>query len=170
MASLAYASRIRPGTTKRIVAAIVREDELGPYATGDTPEKMAGFWNTIIGAQPDFEPDKECVCVVMLTSRLRTFAWHRVSLGTVSESSAHPREIFRPVILAAAHAFVVMHNHPSGDISPSSADEQVTRRIKEAADLLQVRFLDHIIVSSSGRPAEPGMSPYFSFREAGVIS
>jgi len=167
MASLAYTSRIRPGTTKRIVATIVREDDLGPYALGDTPEKLLGFWNAVIAAQPDFEPDKESVCVVMLSTRLRPFAWHRVSLGTVSESTAHPREILRPVILAAAHAFVLMHNHPSGDASPSRADEQVTRRMVEAASLLQIRFLDHLVVASG--PREPGASPYYSFREAGLI-
>jgi DNA repair protein RadC len=59
-----------------------------------------------------------------------------------------------------------MHNHPSGDPSPSRADESITRRIAEGANLLQFRFLDHVIV---GDPA-PGRSEYFSFREAGLIS
>ena len=58
-----------------------------------------------------------------------------------------------------------MHNHPSGDPSPSSADEAMTRRITEVSGLLQIRFVDHVIV---GEPA-PGRSPYFSFREAGLI-
>ena len=104
MASLAYTSKIRPGTTKRIVAAIVREDDPGPYAIGDTPEKLLGFWDTVIATQPDFEPDKESVCVVLLNTRLRAFAWHRVSLGTVNESNAHPREILRPAKVPASPA------------------------------------------------------------------
>ena len=88
-----------------------------------------------------------------------------VSLGTVNESSAHPREILRPVITRGAAGFIVVHNHPSGDPSPSRADEIVTRRIIEAADLMQVNFHDHIII---GKPS-PGRNAYFSFREAGII-
>jgi DNA repair protein RadC len=58
-----------------------------------------------------------------------------------------------------------MHNHPSGDPSPSRADEAITRRINEAATLLQIRLIDHVIV---GEPS-PGRQPYFSFRECGLI-
>jgi DNA repair protein RadC len=59
-----------------------------------------------------------------------------------------------------------MHNHPSGDCSPSRSDESTTRRVGEASNLLQIRFIDHVIV---GDPA-PGRSPYYSFREAGLIA
>jgi DNA repair protein RadC len=58
-----------------------------------------------------------------------------------------------------------MHNHPSGDPGPSRADEAITRRINEAATLLQVRLIDHVII---GEPS-PGRKPYFSFRECGLI-
>jgi len=126
---------------------------------------MYTYWQRVIATQPDHEPDKECVVAVMLNTRLQAYAWNLVSLGTVSESSAHPREVFRPVIAAGAHAFCLMHSHPSGDPSPSQADERVTRRMVECAELLQIRMLDHIII---GTPA-PGRSPYFSFREAGLV-
>jgi DNA repair protein RadC len=86
-------------------------------------------------------------------------------MGTVSETTAHPREILRPVITRGAHGFVLIHNHPSGDPSPSRADEVVTRRIAEAAKMMQVEFLDHVII---GRPSQ-GRSAYYSFREAGVV-
>ena len=69
------------------------------------------------------------------------------------------------MLAAAAYGFALMHNHPTGDPSPSRADEMVTRRLNEAADLLQIRFLDHVIVGEHA----PGRSPYFSFREAGLI-
>jgi len=60
---------------------------------------------------------------------------------------------------------VAIHNHPSGDPSPSRADEMVTRRLVEAATLMQVRFLDHVII---GKPS-PGRTAYYSFREAGLV-
>lgn len=154
--------KYKPNTTSKIL--IVREDR-HECPAADSPELAYEFWKNIIAEQPDYEPDKESVVVVLLNTRFRPYAWHLVSLGTVSESSAHPREILRPVICGAAHGFILMHNHPSGDSSPSRADEVVTRRIVEAANLMQVQFLDHVIV---GEPA-PGRQPYYSFREAGLI-
>lgn len=108
---------------------------------------------------------QEQVVVAVVDTRLRHIGTTVVSVGTVSESSAHPREIIRPVITRGAHGFVLIHNHPSGDPSPSRADEMVTRRLVDAAKLMQVCFLDHVII---GRPS-PGRLPYFSFREAGLI-
>ena len=158
------APKYRPGVTSRITVTSVREDACAFNA--DSPESLLRFWREIIARQPDFEPDKESVVVVMMTSRLRPHAWHRVSLGTVNECPVYPMEVFRPVIASGAYGFALMHNHPGGDCSPSRADEVVTRRLNEAAGLLQIRFLDHVIV---GEPA-PGRSPYFSFREAGLVS
>lgn len=155
--------RFPVGTTHRITVATVRETPC--HYEADTPERLFQYWHDVIAAQPDHEPDKESVVVVLLTTRLRPFAWHRVSLGTVSESSAHPREIFRPVIASGAYAFSMMHNHPSGDPSPSRADETVTRRLVSAGELLQLPLIDHVII---GEPA-PGRTPWFSFREAGII-
>jgi DNA repair protein RadC len=103
--------------------------------------------------------------VVMMNARLRPYAWHRVSLGSVNECPAQPREILRPVIASGAYGFALMHNHPSGDPGPSRADEAITRRINEASTLLQIRLIDHVII---GEPS-PGRSPYFSFRECGLI-
>jgi DNA repair protein RadC len=67
--------------------------------------------------------------------------------------------------MAGAYGFALTHNHPSGDPSPSRADEVFTRRMVQAAELLQIRFLDHVVI---GEPAG-GRTPYYSFREAGVI-
>ncbi len=162
MTSITKAPKYRPGSTNRITVTSVREDPC--TIAGDTPENMCRYWHEIIAAQPDHERDKESVIVVMLSTRLRPYAWHRVSLGSVNESPAHPREICRPVIAAGAYAFVMMHNHPSNDPSPSQADEAITRRISEVAALIQIRLIDHIII---GEPA-PGRQGYFSFKEAGL--
>lgn len=151
----------------RIVAANVVSEQSLPFNLNpcDSPEKSYDLWQAVIASQPDHEPDKENLVVVIVNTRLVPFAWHRVSLGTVSEAQGHPREILRPVIASAGFGFILMHNHPSGDPSPSRADEAVTRRLSEASDLMQVRFIEHVIV---GRPS-PGSTGYFSFREAGLI-
>ncbi len=108
---------------------------------------------------------QEQVMVLLVDSRLRHQGTELISLGTVSEATAHPREIMRPIITRNAFGFVMIHNHPSGDPSPSRADEIVTRRIVDAANLMQVKFLDHVII---GKPS-PGRAPYYSFRESGII-
>lgn len=153
--------------TCRIVLANVISEQSLPYnlAAMDTPEKCHEMWHQAVAASPDHEPEKECLVVFLLNTRLAPFAWHRVSLGSCSETSAHAREILRPVIAGNAHGFVIMHNHPSGDASPSRADEQVTRRMVEAATLMQVRLLDHVVIGT----AAPGRAPYYSFREAGLV-
>lgn len=108
---------------------------------------------------------KESLRVMLLDTRYHLLRTEQVSLGTVNESIAHPRDVFRPAVIASAYAVVVVHNHPSGDPSPSQADHSLTRRLSEAAQLLQIKLLDHIII---GSPAV-GRLPYFSFKEAGVL-
>jgi len=107
----------------------------------------------------------ESLRVLLLDTRLRHAGWIEISKGSVNETVAHPRDILRPVIVRAAYGFVLVHNHPSGDPSPSSADRELTRRVRDAAALMQLRFVDHLIV---GRHA-PGRHPWFSFREAGEL-
>lgn len=88
-----------------------------------------------------------------------------LSEGTINEAIVHPREIVRRAIEIGAAGLILVHNHPSGDPSPSDADRRVTLRMAEAAKMLQVNFFDHVIL---GSPSD-GRAPYFSFREAGVI-
>jgi DNA repair protein RadC len=88
-----------------------------------------------------------------------------VSVGSLSESIAHPREILRPALIHSAYGFILSHNHPSGDPAASEADRRLTRRIHEAADLLRINLIDHIIV---GTPEE-GRQPYFSFKENNLL-
>lgn len=107
----------------------------------------------------------ETALVVTLDTRLRHTSTTTISSGTVNETSAHPREILRPVITRNAYAFILVHNHPSGDPTPSKADFRITENLVKAAELMQIRLLDHIII---GRPSA-GRDPYFSFRSAGTI-
>ena len=126
----------------------------------ETPELIHNFFGPQLR-----HLSQEQVMVAVLDSRLRHLATTVVSVGTVNDSSAHPREILRPVITRGAYGFILIHNHPSGDPSPSRADEIVTKRVVDAAKLMQVCFLDHVII---GRPS-PGRAPYYSFREAGLV-
>lgn len=126
----------------------------------DTPEKIHAF----LGPQLQNFP-RESLRVVILDTRHRLVHEEEVSLGTLNESLAHPREILRPAISHGAYGFVLVHNHPSGDPTPSEADRSLTRRIREAAELMQIHLLDHVII---GRE-RPGAPPYFSFKEHGLL-
>jgi len=101
---------------------------------------------------------RESFHVLLLDGRHRLIATEEVSVGTLTASLVHPREVFRNAIRNAAAALVLVHNHPSGDPSPSAEDRSVTERLRSAGLLLGIRVLDHVIVADSG---------YFSFREAG---
>jgi DNA repair protein RadC len=108
---------------------------------------------------------RESLRVVLLDTKFHLLRVEEISLGSLNESIAHPREIFRPALIHAAFALVVVHNHPSGDPAPSQADHSLTRRLAEAAQLLQIRLLDHIIIGNG----DNGRQPWFSFKEAGVL-
>lgn len=83
-----------------------------------------------------------------------------VTIGLLDKSPVHPREVFADVIADRAAAVVFAHNHPSGDIQPSEADRRIHEQLTEAARILGIRILDHVIVSKNG---------YFSFQENGLI-
>ena len=109
--------------------------------------------------------ERESLRVVLLDAKLHFMRVEEISLGSLNETTAHPREIFRPALIHAAFAFVLVHNHPSGDPTPSDADRRMTRKLIEASTLLQIRMNDHVII---GAPL-PGRLPYFSFAEAGMM-
>lgn len=108
---------------------------------------------------------KESLRVVLLDTKYHLLRVQEVALGSLNESIAHPREIFQPAVLYSAYAFILVHNHPSGDPAPSDADRRLTTRLNEIARLIQIQMLDHVIIGS----ADNGRQPYFSFREAGLI-
>lgn len=130
----------------------------------DSPDRCYDFWQMIVAKEPDHEPDKENLIVVALDNRLRPYAWHRVSIGAIDQTMAHPREIFRPIIAAGAAGFVMMHNHPCGDPLPSKADEDTTKRIVDCGRIVGINLLEHVII---GRGS--GWRNYFSFRYGGFI-
>jgi DNA repair protein RadC len=101
---------------------------------------------------------QECFIALQLDGRHRLQSEVLVTRGTLTASLVHPREVFRSAVREAAAALVLVHNHPSGDPSPSREDREVTERLSRAGEILGVRVVDHVIVAERG---------YHSFREAG---
>jgi DNA repair protein RadC len=142
------------GLASRLSAECVRRERI------DSPERVF----QLLGMEMRFLA-KESLRVVLLDTRYQLMRVEEVSRGTVNESIAHPRDIFGPVLTAAAFAFILVHNHPSGDPTPSEADRRLTARLTEASKLLQVQLLDHVILGSS----DNGRNPWFSFKQIGMI-
>ena len=111
--------------------------------------------------------DVEKFWVLCLNRRNRLRKRVEVSSGTATAALAHPREVFRSAIRESAAAVVCAHNHPSGDPSPSAADIQLTRQLREAAAAVDIPLLDHVIIGRRG--ADPLGRGYYSFREAGLL-
>ena len=109
---------------------------------------------------------KESLRVLLLSTRHHLIRVEEISLGSLNECIAHPREILHSCVVHSAFAFILVHNHPSGDPSPSRADRELTRRVSEGADFLQIKLLDHVII---GSPRTEDEEPYFSFREMGLL-
>ena len=126
----------------------------------DTPERVFDAFGKEFMALR-----QESLRVLLLDTRLRLIRAEEITRGSVSECMAHPREIFRQAMIHSAYAVVVLHNHPSGDPAPSAADIRITRSLREAAALLQINLIDHIILGSP----DGGRVPYYSFKEAGHL-
>ena len=136
----------------------VRECAFDPPLV-DTPQRAFDYWNTNIVKADWYDSAKEAFVALVLNTRRRIIGHNLVSLGTLDQCPMHPREVFRPVIVAAGSAVILMHNHPSGDSSPSDADIRVTRDLIRAGQLLKIEVLDHVIVADR----------YASLRELGYF-
>jgi len=102
----------------------------------------------------------EVFCCLYLDNRHRLIAFEELFRGTIDRAGVHPREVLRQTLLHNAAAVIFAHNHPSGVLEPSQADELITRRLKEALALVDVRVLDHFII---------GEGTCFSFAEHGLL-
>jgi DNA repair protein RadC len=136
-----------------------------PSVICDSAEKALTYWKESVTSADWFSPERENILALILNTRLQVTGHSIVSIGTLSEAGCHPRDVFRAAIALNAYGILLMHNHPSGDSSPSAADYRITRALKEGAGLLQINFVDHVIVGDSTGDRQG----YFSFKEAGVI-
>ena len=105
--------------------------------------------------------------VLCLNRKNRLIKQVEVSSGTATNSLAHPREVFREAIRQGATAVICVHNHPSGDPAPSSADLQVTRQLREAAKAVDIHLHDHVILGRT--QSDPRGLGYYSFRQSGML-
>ena len=104
--------------------------------------------------------DREHFYAILLNTKNHIIASPLISIGTLSESLVHPRELFKEAVNHSASSIILVHNHPSGDPSPSREDIMMTRRIIEGGRLLDIQILDHVII---------GDNTYISLREQGYF-
>ena len=126
----------------------------------ETPEAAVRYWHANVATAPHFNPECECFVVLMLTVKNRIRGHHLISIGMLNETMAHPREVFRAAVIGGAYAVVLMHNHPSGEPEPSSADLAMTKVLADAGRILRIAVHDHVII---------GHGRHVSLRAAGHI-
>lgn len=127
----------------------------------ETPEQIASFLR-----EENRFYEVEHFQVVLLNTRRRLIRVEKISQGLLDTLLVHAREVFRPAILANASAIVLVHNHPSGDPTPSEADIKVTRDLIRAGQLLKIEVLDHVILGHKTAARPTG---YVSLRELGYF-
>jgi DNA repair protein RadC len=151
----------RPGLGPARAAALAAAFELGRRGAWSPPRRGERILEPSRVAEllrPAAHAERECFHVVLLDVRGRLIRAERVAEGSLTQCPVSPRDALRPAVREGAHGVVFVHNHPSGDPSPSAEDADLTERLRAAAELVGVLARDHVIVASGG---------YFSFVEAG---
>ncbi len=151
---------IGPGKASRVLSAF----EMAKRTASQKKERGMVFSNS----QDVFEAyamrlrdeKQEIFTVMMLDSKNRFLREERISLGTLNHSIVHPREVFKSAIRESAASIILVHNHPSGDSSPSGEDIRLTDRLVEGGNLLGIQVLDHLII---------GEARYYSFSDQGRL-
>jgi len=108
------------------------------------------------------QPDREQFCVILLNTKNEIIGLNIVSTGDLSSAKVHPREVLKPAILSNSAAMILCHNHPSGDLSPSPEDIEITTIIVQASKIMGIQVHEHLIISMQD-------DRYFSFADHGII-
>lgn len=138
--------------------SLVREpSQVAAVDALDNPRKAAALFRGMFPAGDE----REHFMAAFLDARSKVKGVAVISVGTLSASLVHPREVFRPGIVAGAAAVVLCHNHPSGDPASSPEDRESTRRLAQAGELLDIPVLDHVILGDG--------EAFFSFKESGML-
>ena len=104
--------------------------------------------------------NKEVFVGFYLDSQSKVISREIISIGILNSVIVHPREIFRTAIIRNANAIIVAHNHPSGNLEPSSEDIEITKKLRQSGDIIGIKLFDHVIVSNEG---------YYSFSDRGKL-
>lgn len=140
---------------------VLKEDH-NQEALFDSPEVVKRYFRTLVAGL-----EVEKFWVLCLDRKNRLLRCVESTSGTATSSLVHPREVFREAIRLSASAIIAVHNHPSGDPAPSSADVKVTRQLREAASVVGIDLLDHVILGQKSK--DPQGVGYYSFNETGLI-
>ena len=125
------------------------------------PNKLAEVMSSILRGEDDIDRDKEHFWVIGLSVKLSILYIELVSLGTLTSALIHPRETFRRAIAKGAASIACVHNHPSGDLEPSSDDVKVTEKLRDAGEIVGIKLIDHIIIANDGG--------FMSIKESGIL-
>ena len=141
---------------KKVAVRLKLKEEPGLYSTTSfsTPETAVKEMKEVME-----EYDTETVCIINLDTKMRPINYSIISIGDINASLVPIKNVFKAALLSNATSFIILHNHPSGDPTPSGEDITVTKKLREAGDLMEIKLLDHIIV---------GNGNYYSFAEMGV--
>ena len=141
----------------RLRLALIEEhgDDYSETVPLDRPEAVARFFQEAICNQP-----QEVMAVLLLDTKNRSLGYAEVFRGTLNRAAVEPRAILQYALLRNAAGFIIAHNHPSGDASPSAEDLAFTRRLSEASDVVGVKLVDHVIV---------GRQSWVSLRQRGAL-
>lgn len=120
------------------------------------PAEVAGIYQPVIG-----HLKQECFYVLLLSSSMQKIGDFKISSGLMDASLVHPREVFNQAIKHMAKGIIVMHNHPSGALTPSQQDIDITNRLVESGKIIDIQVYDHLIITADG---------YFSFKENGLMA
>ncbi len=134
------------GKVTKVRVSLVRERTDIDYGKATSPSDVARIADAAL--PPD--RDREYFGVMLVNVRLQVTEVNLVSVGTLTGSIVHPREVYKAAILGNAYAIIVFHNHPSGDPSPSREDRELTRRLFAAGRTLGIALLDHVIIGDGG--------------------
>ncbi len=122
-------------------------------------ENVATYINSLYKKEDQISQEVEHFWVISLTSNNTIKFTELIGLGTINQAVVEPREIFRRAIINGAASIIVVHNHPSGNTTPSSEDRRLTSKIKDTAEIIGIKFLDHIIIGDG----------FYSFADDGQI-
>jgi DNA repair protein RadC len=126
-----------------------------------SPEDVKNIMVAILNCEDEIERDKEHFWTIGLNTKNVIKYIDLISLGTATESIVHPRETFRRAIIGGVSSVMIIHNHPSGEITPSKDDIKTTNRLVEAGKIIGIGLMDHIIITQDG--------DFISFKEDGYI-
>jgi len=160
LAELQQVKGIGPAKAAELQAVfeIARRFQTVPLRAGSRYSHPQEVYHHFCGRLADRK--REVFLVLLLDSKNRLLREVQISEGSLTASIVHPREVFAAVVRESAAALLLVHNHPSGDPTPSREDREITVRLKEAGELMGVRVLDHIVIGAEG---------YVSFADRGLL-